>query len=306
MKIVDVELLRLAEPLHDLRLELAGRCDRQQRLLVRVALAGGIEGYGELLVAWPRERIAARGEWLARALVGRMAYDFEELAELGPEFGDEPILGGVDAALWDAWGRALRAPVCHLLGGEYRLRISIGIRLGARGPGDSPEDLARAAAEHVDRGIRHVQLLVAGDPNIDRAIVQAVTETLGSRATVHVVPRVPAGSGAPQDAPLGPLRVVAGEAGLLATKLRIAAAARDGRDVVIDCPFTAGPGLAAVLQLAACTPGASGPVFVEPAALYAPLAVDPWDLHEGQVTAPLAPGLGVELDRKKLERLAEW
>jgi galactonate dehydratase len=108
----------------------------------------------------------------------------------GPTFLS--ALAGVEVALWDIQGQALGVPVYRLLGGPVRDQI----RAYANGPrGDTPEQMARSAADLVARGFTALKMapweampLLASKGRIDAgvAMVRAVREAVGPEIELMV------------------------------------------------------------------------------------------------------------------------
>jgi galactonate dehydratase len=101
-------------------------------------------------------------------------------------------LAGIEVALWDIKGQALGVPIWRLMGGLVRDRI----RAYANGPrGDTPDELARSAAELVARGFSALKFtpfeatpILAGRRVIDAAVakVRAVREAVGPEIELMV------------------------------------------------------------------------------------------------------------------------
>src|SRR5208283_5752037 len=98
------------------------------RLLVRLTTASGLEGWGEAGLGWRPAELAARRDALRAVLAGRSVYDIEELHALDA-LSPAPLRAAVEMAVWDLLGRVLRQPLCNLLGGYYRRRIPVSVRL---------------------------------------------------------------------------------------------------------------------------------------------------------------------------------
>lgn len=100
-------------------------------VLVEVNTADGITGYGECLARFgPRAYASFINEVLAPQLVGQSAFDIRRLwqrmrAALSGRAGGMLIeaIAGVDIALWDTLGKALRQPIHRLLGGVGRSHV---------------------------------------------------------------------------------------------------------------------------------------------------------------------------------------
>ena len=165
--LVEVGCTALAEPIRS--------------LLVRLTTDSGLKGWGESGLGWRSSELLARREALLPLLAGRSIFDIEELhatAAIGPP----PLRAAVEMACWDLIGRAVGQPLCRLLGGEYRRRIPLAVRL----PGRRPERLAQLAREMAAQGFRCQVLNSSGDVEVDRCMLLAVRESVGDRLDLRL------------------------------------------------------------------------------------------------------------------------
>ena len=131
-------------------------------LLVRVTLTSGLEGWGESGLAWRVGELAARRDALLAVLAGRSVYDIEELHTI--ESLSPPLLrSAVEMAMWDLLGRTLRQPLCNLLGGYYRRRVPVSVRL----PGRRADMSAQVSRELAEQGFHTQTLGSSGKPEED-------------------------------------------------------------------------------------------------------------------------------------------
>jgi galactonate dehydratase len=101
-------------------------------------------------------------------------------------------LSGVEVALWDIKGQALGVPIWRMMGGLVRDRI----RAYANGPrGNTPDELARSAAELVAKGYSALKFapfeatpILTGRRAIDAAVakVRAVREAVGPEVELMI------------------------------------------------------------------------------------------------------------------------
>ncbi len=84
-------------------------------------------------------------------------------------------LGGIDVALWDLRGKALRKPVWKLLGG---LEASCPAYASAL-LWNSFDGLAAEAVGHLERGFRRMKMRLGKDEEYDTGAVQAVRRAIG-------------------------------------------------------------------------------------------------------------------------------
>ena len=200
MKIHDLELFLVAVGQSDSASP--ARC-----LLVRVTTASGLEGWGESSLGWRPGELAPRREALLAVLAGRSVYDIEELHTL-EALSPPPLRSAVEMAVWDLLGRVLRQPLCNLLGGYYRRRVPVSVRLEAEkgaavfnrnGPQADPDaprrsshkglptpslpQLSRELAEH---GF-HTQTIVSGGrPDEDIQNLRAIREMVRDRIELRL------------------------------------------------------------------------------------------------------------------------
>jgi len=174
MKINDLELYLVA----------IGRSDAAnptRSLLVRIATATGVEGWGEAGVNWRVDELAARREALLAVLAGRSIYDVEEL-HIIEALTPPPLRSAVEMAVWDLLGRVLRQPLCNLLGGYYRRRVPVSIRLSGHKAGRT----AQIARELADQGFHTQTIAVSGRPEEDLRTLASIREMVGDRVELRL------------------------------------------------------------------------------------------------------------------------
>jgi L-alanine-DL-glutamate epimerase-like enolase superfamily enzyme len=146
MKINDLDLYAVAFPDEEY-------AETRRSLLVRVATDRGWFGWGEAVLEGPSGDLAARRLALQSLLEGRSIFDLEELHSL-EALAPPALRCAVEMALWDLMGRTLKQPVFNLLGGRYRPRVAVAVRL----PPWPPERAGQAARELAMQGF-HTQIL---------------------------------------------------------------------------------------------------------------------------------------------------
>ncbi len=173
MKIIDLECWLVQAPR-------AGRRGPVRAVLLRLSTDSGHEGWGEASLPWRPQELEERRQWLLRSLAGRSVCDLADLADLDT-LRQPALRSAVEMAAWDLIGRAARQPLCNLWGGAYRSRVPLAVRL----VGDTREDLAAAAHETADTGIRVVIAPAVGriDDDLDR--LAAVLEAVNKHASVR-------------------------------------------------------------------------------------------------------------------------
>jgi galactonate dehydratase len=124
--------------------------------LLRILAAGGLEGYGEYTVEGQLHSAEAAVHELSERFIGQDGRDIKRLVRGcydwsfyhgGPHYMS--ALGGIEIALWDLLGKALRQPVHRLLGGKVRHKVKVYRWAGGNNnaPGAAAEEAARVVAE---------------------------------------------------------------------------------------------------------------------------------------------------------------
>ena len=127
MKITEVKGIPLSFKLENAPRRGSGQPVKKDMVIVRVKTEDGIVGYGEAHHALAPTVVADIVNYnLAPLVVGQDAMAVEEIWQKiyvkqgqthGPGWSFFKALSGVDIALWDARGKALKQPVYSLLGG---------------------------------------------------------------------------------------------------------------------------------------------------------------------------------------------
>ena len=347
MQINDLEFLPVA-------IGKAGSDRAVRSVLVRMATDSGREGWGEAAIEWGPGELPARRDALLAVLAGRSIFDVEELHTLDA-LSDPPVRSAVEMAFWDLAGRATGQPLCRLLGGEYRRRIPLAVRLDQ----GHPQRVAQDARELAEQGF-HCQIMPAsGQIQLDLKRLRAIREMVGDRAELRLD-----GAGAyeletaldlcaeldgdrdalqflldPLDteefyaiaslarqtsvplalwrtvrSPADVLAVVRCDAvryvtvdpgllgGLVPARKCTAVAEAAGLHPLLAGSPSVGVATAAMLHLAAATPAFSSCNECAGHQLVDDVLAEPPEIIDGRMTVPQGPGLGVEVDRAKVER----
>ncbi len=321
-------------------------------VLVRLATAAGLEGWGEAQLGWRASELAARRDVLLPILTGRSLFDVEELLEL-EALRPSPLRGALEMACWDLVGQVAGQPLCHLLGGGYRQRIPVSVRLA----GSSGARVTQLARELADQGFHSQILTSCGQPRRDLESVAAVREGAGERVELrfdaaanfdietardlctelesadvqfvldplqnHELDQV-ASLRRQVSVPVAVWRAIRSPADMLAlvrcgaapaavVDLQLVGGMAPARECAaiaraggVSASISGGPsvgiGVAAMLQLAASTPAFSGCNECAYHQLQDDVLGKPLEILDGMITVPLGPGLGVTVDRAKVER----
>jgi len=149
-------------------------------LLVHMTTASGLEGWGESGLGWRVGELAARREALLAVLAGRSIYDIEELHTLDV-LSPPSLRSAVEMAVWDLLGQGLRQPLCNLLGGYYRRRVPISVRV-AEG---HPKAAAHIARELAEQGFHTQTVVASGRPGEDLKNLKDIREMVGDRTELR-------------------------------------------------------------------------------------------------------------------------
>jgi galactonate dehydratase len=163
-------------------------------LFIRLRTDTGLTGVGEATLEWQERTVqTVAHEWVEGRVIGRDPFDVE--AVVGGMIRDQyqggstvlTAISGVEIALWDIIGKAVKQPVYRLLGGRYHPRIPAYAN-GWYGGARTPSDYAERARSAVARGYRGLKFDPFGTAwkVLDReaaeaaeAVVAAVREAVG-------------------------------------------------------------------------------------------------------------------------------
>ena len=130
MKITEVKAFALSFKLENAPRRGVGQPIKKDMVAVRVKTEDGITGYGEAHHALAPTLVAdIVNQNLAPVVLGSNAMEVEELWQRmylkqgqthGPGNALYKAMSGIDVALWDARGKALKQPVYRLLGGAKK------------------------------------------------------------------------------------------------------------------------------------------------------------------------------------------
>jgi L-alanine-DL-glutamate epimerase-like enolase superfamily enzyme len=169
-------------------------------VLVRVSTDAGITGWGECSPMNGRVVAAHVRHSLAPFAVGRDPFDVEAIME-AMFVGTYKIAGqtqamavsGIELALWDIMGKALKVPIHRLLGGAYRKRIRMYASSMRRdiSPQEEADRMARLVEE---KGFTAVKVRVGQTYGFDAdaapgrsvAVVREVRQRLGEDIEIMV------------------------------------------------------------------------------------------------------------------------
>jgi L-alanine-DL-glutamate epimerase-like enolase superfamily enzyme len=189
LRVTAVEPMVVEVPLRAPVRGVHGTVAAQRSVLVRVATAEGLEGWGNVdpvggYSTVSADDVASTVRRLAPALLGADALNAQRaLGTMDARVeGALEAKAAVEMALLDLAGRALGVPVTTLLGGTVRDEVRFNAWIGTV----PPEQAAREATEWVARGFRSAKIKVDGASEAGLARVAAVRTAVGNRLALRV------------------------------------------------------------------------------------------------------------------------
>jgi len=155
----------------------------RETLLVKISTDSGLFGWGETADVGGTHGIIE--EHLKPILLGANPLSNRKLRRQlwGANFGDGRAVGGVDVALEDLRGKALKQSVADLYGGRVRDKVLAYASAMNYTEGVDPEDqFPQEAAALVKRGFRAMKIRTGRfEPRRDLAVLAKVRETVGPK-----------------------------------------------------------------------------------------------------------------------------
>lgn len=194
MKITEVKAFALSFKLDNAPRRGVGQPIKKDMVVVRVKTEDGITGYGEAHHALAPTLVAdIVNQNLAPVVLGGNAMEVEEIWQRmylkqgqthGPGNALYKAMSGIDVALWDVRGKALKQPVFRLLGGARKKTRAYagGVCMGFK----PPPALLEEAQSFVDRGFTAIKLRMGDTVENDLARVRAVRAGLGDKVDIAV------------------------------------------------------------------------------------------------------------------------
>ena len=138
---------------------------KDRTVLIKVFTDEGIVGIGECSPMHPKLVSETVVFVLKPIIIGRDPFDLERISEdifiKTYKFRGRLVFmafSGIEIAIWDAIGKALRLPVYKLLGGEYRKNIKVYASFMRRD--QSPKEVAERAEYFVTQGFKAIKIKI--------------------------------------------------------------------------------------------------------------------------------------------------
>jgi L-alanine-DL-glutamate epimerase-like enolase superfamily enzyme len=156
---------------------------QKESLLVRLETDSGLVGWGETPVDWINKSFdGAPEEQLRRQVVGRDPFDLE--AWYAENTLGSYLASGVEMALWDLIGHALRQPLYKLLGGAVRKKVELAACMGIR-----PYAEAKAIArQYLDQGFTTLKTKAGRRAEEDLDMVRGIRDGVGDKLKLRIDP----------------------------------------------------------------------------------------------------------------------
>ena len=194
MKIVDVKAYPTSFPIaQQNRVALGiGTAVKRDAVVVKVTTDEGITGWGEAHHGRAHTAVAKLIETTLRQLILNLnPLETEvvweklyrnQLASHGMGAGACLAISGIDMALWDIKGKALKLPLFQLLGGTRRAvpAYAGGVSLGYQ----PPSQLIEEARKSVDAGYKAIKLRLGDTPIRDAERMKAVRKAFGDEMVI--------------------------------------------------------------------------------------------------------------------------
>lgn len=189
MKITQVRLGKISVPLRVPFKTALRSVDSVEDVIVELHTDAGAVGYGEapptgvITGDTTGAIIGAVQDHIGKSILGRDVDDFEDVLQTVQKciVKNTSAKAAVDMALWDLYGQLYRLPVYKLMGGA-RKTIVTDITISV----NSPEEMARDAADAVRRGYDCLKVKVGVNPSLDVVRLTAVRKAVGDGICLRI------------------------------------------------------------------------------------------------------------------------
>jgi L-alanine-DL-glutamate epimerase-like enolase superfamily enzyme len=186
MKIKDIQAIPVSMPTGQTKTAL-GVFTTFEYIVVVVTTDEGIDGLGEVSMLWDgasktqksfiegpfRERLIGQDPLQISLCLQRMSLLIEQAW---------PARAGIEMALYDIAGKALKVPAYQLLGGKVRDAVVLSHSIMI----DTPEEMAANATKFVEEGFTCVKVKIGLDADHDVKAVAAVRQAVGDNILLRV------------------------------------------------------------------------------------------------------------------------
>lgn len=192
MKIIKIETVPYSLPIKKFA-DAYTPFDRSNAVLVKIITDDGVIGIGEAC-AWEPEFYGETLEsitstidkYLSPKLLGENPLDIHWLLTIVDSNLAKVtcVKEGIDLALFDLMGKALKVPVYSLLNGKFRSRIPIASEIGI----DDPKAMSENALRVLELGIPVIKIKGSSDYDLDINRIKAVRNAVGDSVKLRLDP----------------------------------------------------------------------------------------------------------------------
>ncbi len=191
MKISDIIVHKISADLETPFMFSQGWVTKRSSVIVEVVGEDGTSGFGECLCHGQQSpHLAATfiEHCYIEEVIGKESLDveviWEQLYNKSRPFGQQGIalnaLSGLDIALWDLNGKQLNQPICRLIGGKFRDKLTAYATGFYRIEGGVyPQDAVKEALNYKEKGFKGMKLKVGFTPEKDIEYIRAVRKAIG-------------------------------------------------------------------------------------------------------------------------------
>ena len=193
MKITELRIFRLEAPLSKPFAYSRGWIDKRQSVLIQIETDAGVSGWGEAF--GPGKMSAGALDLIRPMIIGADPFETEKIwhdvygfyRDHGQKGPLVDALSAVDIACWDIKGKALKQPICRLMGGPLRAEVPAYASGLFRTQSDFNETvLAEEAAGYAEQGYSAVKLKVGFGIKYDLRAVRTVRNAVGPSVQVMI------------------------------------------------------------------------------------------------------------------------
>jgi L-alanine-DL-glutamate epimerase-like enolase superfamily enzyme len=154
-------------------------------LLIRIDTDSGLVGWGETPDDWINKTYEGTPEDRLRgAAIGLDVFDIE--AWYAQNTLGSYLASGVEMAMWDVIGKAVRQPLYRLLGGAIRKRIELAACMGIR-PYEEAKVISRG---YVEQGFTTLKTKAGRHAEEDLDMVRGIRDGAGDRLKLRIDPNM--------------------------------------------------------------------------------------------------------------------
>jgi len=184
MKITEVELT----PVNTLRIEEHQNVfERSLFYIVRVKTDEGAVGVGEMsdLLHHEPPDIEYLRRRINRELKGKDPFDLNDIEAYIQRFHFKEVREGLDIAIYDLIGKALKMPLYRLLGGKVRDRVTIAFPIWRIYSEKEIPSKIEVINQMIKDGVSAIRVYVGGNFEADKKLLRSIRDSFGYDLTIR-------------------------------------------------------------------------------------------------------------------------